>query len=758
MNYIFDKGYIQINHAKENNLKDISVKIPKYVTTVVAGLSGSGKSSLIFDTLAATSRRELNQTFPSFTQQYLPKYGDPDVESINHLPVAIVVEQKPMSTNARSTLATFTGIYSVLRLLYSRVGSPRVGYSEWFSFNLPQGMCPTCEGLGYLDEIDESKIIDLNKSLNTGALTFVGFGPGTWRWNEYAATGLFDLNKKIKDYTQDEYELLMRAPRQKLQNPPESWPKTALYEGLIPRIMRSIVHSASGRQHKAAVDNIVNRIVCPTCHGTRLNPESLTCLINGKNIAEVASMDLLAAVEFLEQITNPLAQTMVTELTNRIQALIDIGLGYLSLDRGTDTLSGGEAQRIKIAKYLTSYLSDMIYILDEPSVGLHPHDIKLITASLEKLKNLGNTVVLVDHNPRIIASADYVIEIGPEAGAKGGQVTFTGTFQELLTSDTTTGKMLRAPITFQNPVRTAKDWVSLININAHTLHDVSVDIPLGVMTAISGPAGSGKSTLVTAIKNSLADQDYVDLSQDAVGINIRSTPATYLKILNPIRRLFSKANDVTTKLFSYNGLGACPRCKGKGVMITEMAFMDPVIQTCELCHGKRYSPEVLQYKYKGLDIAEVLNMDLNKTLAFFSDEPNIHKKVETLVKVGLGYLKLNQSMTTLSGGEVQRVKLALELNHEGNIYFLDEPSTGLHLQDTERLINLFEELVNKGNTIIVIEHNIHLISKADWLIDMGPGAGRYGGKICYTGTPENSQYDPNSLTGHAIQEYAKHDY
>ncbi|MBY3621248.1 excinuclease ABC subunit UvrA [Paenibacillus sp. FSL K6-3166] len=757
MSDIFNRGYIEINDAQENNLKHVNVKIPKYKTTVFAGLSGAGKSSLVFDTLAAVSRRELNQTFPSFTQQYLPKYGQPEVDSIEHLPVAIVVEQKTIGRNARSTLATYTGIYSIMRLLFSRVGNPWVGYSEWFSFNLPQGMCPHCAGLGFVDEIDETKLIDPEKSLNEGALTFVGFRPGTWRWKEYSDAGLFDLDKKIKDYSDEEYQLLMNAPRQKLTDPPESWPKTALYEGLVPRIMRSIVHSASGRRHQAAVDEIVTNKVCPTCHGARLNNEALTCLINGKNIAEVCAMDLVTALEFLQEIKDPIAQSMVTELSNKITALIDIGLGYLSLNRGTDTLSGGEAQRIKIAKYLISSLTDLVYILDEPSVGLHPHDIKLIIDSLNKLKERGNTVVLVDHNPGIISMADYVIEIGPEAGINGGHVTFTGTYNELLESDTITGKMLNQTLKFRSPCREPKDWITVEHVTEHTLKDVSAKVPTGIMTVISGPAGSGKSTLVSAIKRRVADQDYVDLSQDAVGINIRSTPATYLDILNPIRRLFGKANDVTTRLFSYNGLGACPRCKGKGVMITEMAFMDPVIQECELCHGKRYNQEALQYKYKEKNISEVLNMTLADTLNFFKYEDNIYKKVQTLVKVGLGYLTLNQSMTTLSGGEVQRVKLALELNHTGSIYFLDEPTTGLHLRDTENLIALFEDLVDQGNTLILIEHNLHLISQADWLIDMGPDAGKYGGQVCYVGKPEESQYDANSRTGKAIKDYLEQD-
>ncbi|MFB9770259.1 ATP-binding cassette domain-containing protein [Lactiplantibacillus modestisalitolerans] len=750
MTDLFAAGAISIHGAQENNLKDVNLKIPKHQTTVFAGLSGSGKSSLVFDTLAATSRRELNETFPSFTQQYLPKYGQPTVDRIDHLPVAIVVEQKPIGRNSRSTLATYTGIYSVLRLMFSRLGQPWVGYSEWFSFNLPQGMCPECQGLGFVDDVDERQLIDPNKSLNEGAMTFAGFQPGTWRWKEYGNSGLFDLDKKIKDYSAEEYDLFMHAPQQKLKNPPAKWGRTALYEGLVPRMLRSVIHSASGRHHEAALAKIVTRKPCPVCHGSRLNAKALTSRIAGYNIAEVSNLDLVNVLKFLDQIDDPKGKPMVRELRSKVQALVDIGLGYLSLGRGTDTLSGGEAQRIKIAKYLTSSLSDLVYVLDEPSVGLHPHDIQLITRSLKKLKARGNTIVLVDHNPAIISAADYVVEMGPQAGKNGGRVTFTGTYPQLLQSDTITGKMLRETIHFRKP-RQPQAWLTVDHVTAHNLNNVNARIPRGVLTVISGPAGAGKSTLVSAFKHQMADQDYIDLSQNAVGINIRSTPATYLNILNPLRRLFSKANGgVSTQLFSYNGKGACPRCKGKGVMITEMAFMDPVVQTCELCHGKRYSQEALQYTYHGKDIAEVLNMSINDTLAFFKDVPSIDQKVQLLHQVGLGYLNLSQSMTTLSGGEVQRVKLAMELDHTGSVYFLDEPTTGLHLQDTQRLIDLFEGLVNKGNTLILIEHNLKLISQADWLIDMGPDAGKYGGQVCFEGQPATSVHDPHSRTGVAL--------
>ncbi|AKP64829.1 excinuclease ATPase subunit [Levilactobacillus koreensis JCM 16448] len=752
MQPIFKSGYIDIKDATQNNLQHVNLRVPKYQTTVFVGLSGSGKSSLVFDTIAAASRRELNETFPSFTQQYLPKFGQPHVQDIEHLPVAIVIEQQRLGKNARSTLATYTGIYSLLRLLFSRIGKPFIGYSDSFSFNLPQGMCPACQGLGYVDDIDEAKLIDPEKSLNQGAITFVSFGPNTWRWRRYATSGLFDDDKPIRDYTAEEYDLLMHAPQQNLKHPGKGFPRTALYEGVVPRIRRSVIGKKEAEHHREAIAEIVTRKPCPVCHGTRLKPEVLTNHINGHNIAEVSAMDLRHVLTFLRDITEPLATDVVRELSTKIQSLVDIGLGYLTLDRGTSSLSGGEAQRIKIAKYLTSALVDMVYILDEPSVGLHPHDIQLIKQALTKLKEKGNTILVVEHNPAMITFADYVVEMGPQAGQGGGTITFTGTVPELLASETLTGTWLRKAHHWGTE-RHPNGQLALRHVTQNNLKDVSVDVPLGVMTVISGVAGSGKSSLVTALKSQL-HEDYIDLAQTPVGINIRSTPATYLGILDDIRKLFSQANGrVGTSWFSYNGKGACPRCKGKGVTITNMAFMDPVVQTCELCQGKRYSEAALQYAYRDKNIAEVLQLSVKAAADFFQDTPKLAAKLANLDRVGLGYLTLAQPLTTLSGGELQRLKLAVELGKQGTIYLLDEPTAGLHLKDTARLMTLFNDLVAAGNSLIIIEHNLAVISQADWLIDVGPDAGRYGGRIQYSGTPRAAITVADSRTGVALKQW-----
>lgn len=739
--------YIEVRGATENNLKNVSVKIPKKQITVVTGVSGSGKSSLVLDTIAAKSRRELNDTFPSFVQQYLPKYGRPHVERVENLPIAIVIEQRKPASNSRSTVGTYTDIYSLLRLLFSRIGQPFVGYSDVFSFNHPMGSCPRCSGLGEIRELDIHKLVDFNKSLNDeDTIHYIAFGKGGWRWIRYAHSGLFDLDKKIKDYSPEELELFLNSPQIKLKNPPKNWPKTAKYEGLIPRMYRSIINSEEGLLHAKVLDPMLRMGKCPDCDGSRLNPTILSCKINGKNIADVCAMSISDAKTWMETIENPLAEDIKHNTIERLAALEEIGLGYLTLDRGVGTLSGGEAQRCKIAKYINSSLSDVMYILDEPSVGLHNHDILLMQKSVQKLKNHGNTVILVEHHKDMIQIADHIIDMGPGAGSAGGTVLFEGTYDELLKSDTLTGKMLRASKAMKPKVRQPRDWFLLEHAQVHNLKDVSVKLPLNVMMVIAGVAGSGKSSLMESFRNQYPEpEDVVYISQKNIGISLRSTPATYLEVADDIRKLFAKENKTKVELFSFNGKGGCPVCQGKGVIVSDMAFMDSIETVCEACGGLRYSNGVLSYKVHNLNIAEVMDLSAEKACELFSGTV-IAEKLTPLLKVGLGYIHLNQSLSTLSGGELQRIKLASFLREKGKIFILDEPTDGLHLKDIDRLISLFDTMVEVGNTIILIEHNLEVLKSSDYVIELGPKGGDQGGRILFEGTPSEMLNAAKSVT------------
>ena len=728
------EDYILVEGACENNLKNISVKIPKHQITVVTGVSGSGKSSLVLDTIAAKSRRELNDTFPSFTQQYLPKYGRPHVDRIENLPIAIVIEQRKPAANSRSTVGTYTDIYAMLRLLFSRVGKPFVGYSDVFSFNHPSGSCPRCAGLGEIRELDIHKLVDFDKSLNDeDTIHYIAFGKGGWRWIRYAHSGLFDLDKKIKDYSPEELDLFLNSPQIRLKNPPANWPKSAKYEGIIPRMYRSIINSEEGLLHAAVLNPMLTMGTCPDCKGTRLNPTILSCKIRGKNIAEVTAMSISDAKEWIAALDEPLAQDIKHASLERLSALEEIGLGYLTLDRAIGTLSGGEAQRCKIAKYINSSLSDVMYVLDEPSVGLHNHDILLMQNSVKRLKERGNTVLLVEHHKDMIQIADHIIDMGPGAGAEGGEIIFEGCYMELLNSQTATGNRLNVSKPLKQNARTPKGWYRLEHARLHNLKDISIDLPLGVMNLVVGVAGSGKSSLMECFMKSYPrPDDIVYISQKNIGISLRSTPATYLEVADDIRKRFAKANKCKMDLFSFNGKGGCPVCQGKGVIVSDMAFMDAIETVCEACGGLRYSKEVLKYQLEGLNIAEVMDLTVEKACSLFAGT-EIAEKLEPLVKVGLSYLHLNQSLSTLSGGELQRVKLASNLRQKGKIFILDEPSDGLHLKDIDRILSLFDTMVDEGNTIFLIEHNLEMLKSADYVIELGPGGGDKGGKTLYSG-------------------------
>lgn len=754
-----EKQYISIVRATENNLKSVSLKIPKGKITVFTGVSGSGKSSLCLDTIAAESRRELNETFPSFVQQYLPKYGRPHVEHIENMPVAIVIDQKKPAPNNRSTVGTYTDIFALLRLLFSRVGKPFVGYSDTFSFNHPSGSCPRCSGLGEVTELDIHKLVDFDKCLNDDdVIHFPTFTTGAWRWKRYAYSGLFDLNKKIRDYDEKELDLFLNSPQIRLKNPPSNWPKSAKFEGLYPRMYRSIITTKEGKRQQKVLDKMVSTFECPDCHGTRLNERVRSCKIMGKNLADVVAMSIDDCLRFVATIDDPLAVDLRRELSKRLQALCDIGLGYLSLGRATHTLSGGEAQRIKIAKYINSPLTDMAYVLDEPSVGLHPQDIARLKTSLLNLRDHGNTLLIVEHHREIISMADHLVDMGPMAGSLGGQIMYEGDYPGLLSSDTITGKMLRYRSEVKSQVRKPTGWFHIQKASLHNLQQLSLDIPQGVMTIVVGVAGSGKSSLMEHFVSHV-DREVVFIGQKNIGINLRSTPATYLDISDTIRKLFVRDGKSsqqvsyrpTMNLFSFNSKGACPVCGGKGVIVSDMAFMESIETLCEECGGSRYNREALAWTYRGKTIAEVMDFSVDEAIAFFEGQP-FQPQLQALSKVGLGYLHLNQSLSTLSGGELQRIKLADNLYDHATVlasdrvYVIDEPTDGLHLDDVRRLIQLFNEMTDAGNTLILIEHSVDVMKQADYLVELGPGGGVHGGKLLFAGTPEQILRSEHSIT------------
>jgi excinuclease UvrABC ATPase subunit len=744
-----NQEYIEIRGARENNLKNVSLRIPKRKITIFTGVSGSGKSSIVFDTIATEAQRQLHENFSLFIRSFLPRYAQPDADAIEHLSMAVVVDQKRLGGGSHSTVGTVTDIYSVLRLLFSRAGEPHVGSANLFSFNDPQGMCPECNGLGRKIGLDLERFLDYSKSLNEGAILFPDYAVNSWDWTICTQSGLFDNDKPLEEYTDEEMERLLHGEPVKIETTLAGKPFKITVEGIVDKFTRKYitrdVKTLSERTQKAVAPYMTYG-PCSLCKGARLSQAALNCRINGYNIAQLSGMEVgeLIGVVRSISVSDPVAVPMVEMLTQRLQHLVDIGLDYLTLSRETDTLSGGESQRVKIVKHLSSSLVDVMYIFDEPSIGLHPRDVHRLNELLQKLRDKGNTVIVVEHDPDVIKVADHIVDVGPVAGSGGGRIVYEGSFDGLLQADTVTGRYMSSELPVKINVRPALGKLPITNARVNNLRNVSVDIPVGVLTVVTGVAGSGKSSL---IHHSFMRQhpEAVLIDQTPVGISTRSNPATYTGIMDDIRKAFASANQVSASLFSFNSEGACENCQGLGVIYTDVAALGEVKSPCEICDGKRFRDEVLTYKLNGKSITDVLAMTVQQALDFF-DQKKITAKLKAMSDVGLDYLTLGQPLSTLSGGECQRIKLASELHKKGSIYVMDEPTTGLHKSDIKRLLTIMDRLVDTGNTVIVIEHNLDVIKNADWIIDMGPEGGSKGGRVMFEGTPEQLMVAEGSLT------------
>lgn len=738
--------FMSIRGARENNLKEVSLDLPKRQITIFTGVSGSGKSSLVFDTLAAEAQRQLHENFSMFVRNFLPKHPQPDADAILKLSMAVVMDQKRMGGGSHSTVGTATDIYTVLRLLFSRLGQPAVEGAMALSFNDPRGMCQDCGGRGQQMGVITDGFFDLDKSLNEGALTVPVFA--SWESNSYRASGFFDNDKKLKDYSAEEMHLLLHGKDLKYKLAVGDGEMNASYEGVIERFTRAYIRrdlkTLSERTQKAVMPYIAMQ-PCNVCLGTRLNEAARQCCIGGLNVAEWAAMGVGELLPLLAPLTDPVAAPMVKTLRERLQAMVDIGLDYLSLDRPTDTLSGGESQRVKMVKQLSSSLIDVMYVFDEPSVGLHPRDVHRLNELLVKLRDKGNTVLVVEHDPDVIRVADHVVDMGPRAGTEGGQVVYQGSYAGLLKADTLTGRHLSKSLPLKAKVRQPKGQLPIRHAKANNLQDVSVDLPMGVLTVVTGVAGSGKSSLIhQAFVKAYPEAVVVD--QSAVGANSRSNPATYTGLMDDLRKAFAAANQVEASLFSFNSKGACEACKGLGVIYTDLAFMDGVKTLCEDCQGQRFKPSVLAHRLDGLSISEVLGLTVNQALTQLKGKELV-KKLKAMQDVGLGYLSLGQPLSTLSGGECQRIKLATELHKKGSIYVMDEPTTGLHMANVGDLLAIMDRLVDAGNTLVVVEHNLDVVRQADWVIDMGPDGGTRGGQVVFEGTPHELLKAKGSITG-----------
>ncbi len=771
---------IRVHGARANNLKDVSVEIPKRRLTVFTGVSGSGKSSLVFHTIAAESQRMINETYSAFVQGFMPTLARPDVDVLDGLTTAIIVDQQRMGTDPRSTVGTATDANAMLRILFSRLGQPHMGPPQAFSFNVASisgagavtlqrggktmkerrsfsitgGMCPRCEGRGSITDIDLSALYDDSKSLNEGALIVPGYSVDGWFGRIFSGSGFLDPDKPIRKYTKNELRNLLHKEPTKIKVDGIN----LTYEGLIPKIQKSMLSKdvdALQPHVRAFVERAVTFTACPECGGTRLSEAARSSKIKGISIADASAMQISDLADWVGGLDEPSVAPLRTTLQHTLRSFVEIGLGYLSLDRPSGTLSGGEAQRTKMVRHLGSSLTDVTYVFDEPTIGLHPHDIQRMNDLLLQLRDKGNTVLMVEHKPEAIAIAEHVVDLGPGAGTAGGEVVFEGTVEGLRASGTLTGQHLDDRAALKGTVRRPTGALEIRGAKAHNLRDVSVDIPLGVLVVVTGVAGSGKSSL---IRGSVSGQDaVVSVDQGAIRGSRRSNPATYTGLLDPIRKAFAKANGVKPALFSANSEGACPTCNGAGVIYTDLAIMAGVATTCELCEGKRFQAEVLDYTFGGRDISEVLAMSTTEASEFFGGgearTPAAHAILDRLVDVGLGYLSLGQPLTTLSGGERQRLKLATRLAEKGGVYVLDEPTAGLHLADVEQLLGLLDRLVDSGKSVIVIEHHQAVMAHADWIIDLGPGAGHDGGRIVFEGTPADLIAARSTLTGEHLAAY-----
>ncbi|HKI59119.1 MAG TPA: excinuclease ABC subunit UvrA [Trueperaceae bacterium] len=772
---------IRVRGARVNNLKDIDLDIPKRRLTVFTGVSGSGKSSLVFDTIAAESQRMINETYSAFVQGFMPTLSRPEADLLEGLTTAILVDQRRLGADPRSTVGTATDANAMLRILFSRLGEPHIGSSRAFAFNVPSmrgggaitvergggktmsrtftvmgGMCPRCEGRGTVSDIDLAELYDEGKSLAEGALTIPGYKAGGWNYRIYAASGFVDPDKPIRDYSDEElHDFLHHAPlRKKIAG------INMTYEGLIPRIQRSMLSKdKEGMQPhvRAFVERAVTFKSCPECGGARLNQAARSSKVRGISIADACAMQVSDLASWLRGLDAPSVAPLVEGLQHALDAFVEIGLGYLALDRPAGTLSGGEAQRVKMIRHLGSSLTDVTYVFDEPTTGLHPHDIGRMNALLLRLRDKGNTVLVVEHEPQTILAADHVVDLGPGAGAGGGTVCFEGTVEGLRESDTLTGRHLGDRAGLKRTLRAPSGTIEIRNATSNNLQGVDVDIPLGVLVVVTGVAGSGKSSLVHG--SVPADTGVVAIDQGQVRGSSRSNPATYTGLLDPIRRAFAKAHGVKPALFSFNSEGACPVCNGAGVITTELGFMESVETTCEECDGKRFQAAVLEYRLGDRDISEVLAMPVSEALAFFGSgpakNPAAHRIVKRLEDVGLGYLGIGQPLTTMSGGEHQRLRLATHMADRGGVYVLDEPTSGLHLADVEQLLGLLDRLVDGGKSVIVVEHHLAVMAHADWIIDLGPGAGHDGGRIVFEGTPADLVASPSTLTGEHLAAFVR---